>query len=194
MKTTRDRFKLYTQREKEVIERIRKLTELGAEIVKVNPAPDGATYDRVLVMPSGEVKLEIQITEAADFLLYGDVRLDFISAFAFLSDSPYRGKAAIKPVEIPGFLNSIAINRHGKLFQCEADSFAFWVTPPVDLLWLYSVEALQKNRTYFMYEYGIRINIKSADEGWQSSFVPVPMDDAILQSCGVKAFWGFENG
>lgn len=192
MKSTKDRFALYIEREKQVMERIRKYTELGAEVVKINPSPDGATYDRVLVMPTGEVKLEIQITEAGDFLLYSDVRLDLISAFTF-RPGRFVGMSNVKAVQIPAFLNSIEIHRHGKLFECEAETLAFWVTPPVDLLWLYSVEALQKQRRYFMYEYGIKINIKTGDERWESCFVPVPLTDSILQTCGVKAFWRFED-
>lgn len=183
----RDRFSEYIKREEEVMETIRQYTDLGAEIVKVNPAPGGATYDRLLVLPTGEVKLEIQITEPDDFQKYGDVRLDLISAFDFKEDSVYAGKTRIKPCNVNSFLWSITVHRNGKLYACLADTLAFYVPEPVKILWLYSVPELQKKRQYFLYNYGIMINKKDWGEDWESCFVPVPESDEILHTCGFSA-------
>lgn len=190
-KSTRDRFKEYIDREEEVMSIIQKYTALGAEIVKVNPAPDGETYDRVVVLPTREVKLEIQITEPDDFQKYGDVRLDLISAYLLSKGSPsdvhYAGKSRIKPCNTHSFLSGITVKRYGKLYLCEAETLAFYVPEPAKMLWLYSVAQLQKNRWYFVSKYGIMVNKKDAEETWESCFVAVPESDRILQSCGVKA-------
>ena len=187
MKRVRDRFRVYIKREAEVMAIIKRYTSLGAEITRITPAPDGETYDRVLVVPTGEVKLEIQITEAEDFQRYGDVRLDLISAFIFKPGSIYSERRRIGPFAVSSFLNSISVRRYGKLYNSEADTLAFYVPAPVSLLWLYSMPQLKISRSVFVSEYGIMINVKNGSESWQSCFVAVPVDDNTLQCCGVQA-------
>lgn len=187
MKSTRNRFDIYQAREEEVVRRIRELADLGADIVRINEAPDGETYDRIVCLKSGkELKLEIQITEAEAFQKYHDVRLDVLSAFRRNPRSMFASVGAVKGVRVHTFLQDVTVIRPGKLFESKAETLAFFVPPPVDILWLYSMSELQNKRDYFLVNYGIIINKKSGDEDWESCFVPVPAKDAILQSCRVR--------
>lgn len=187
MKSSKNRFDIYREREEEVVRRIREIKELGAQIVKVNEAPDGETYDRVIILkPDREWKVEIQITDPAAFQKYRDVRLDVLSAFRRAPGSAFASVGAVKGRMAGFFLDSVEVLRYGKLYESEAETLAFFVPPPVDILWLYSLKELQRRRTYFVMTYGVIINKKTKDENWESCFVPVPERDAILGSCRVR--------
>jgi len=170
--------------------KIKELADLGGEIVRVVPAPDGQTYDRVVVLRK-EIKVEIQITEPGDFLKYGDVRLDLVSAFQF-DDWTFRGRSYIEPFCVYTFLRSIQIMRPGKLYESKAETLAFYVPQPVDLLWLLNMSCLQKNRDTWIQKYGIYIN-KKRDEDWESCFVAVDSEDKCLDECGIKYQGDFED-
>lgn len=184
MKSTRERFRRYVELENMVMERIKELADLGGEIVRVTLGPDGATYDRVVILRK-KVKLEIQITEGVAFESYGDIRLDLISAFTFDVASPHLGSRYIRPDLFDDFLHSITVHRPGKLYECEADTLAYYITDPVDLLWLFAVNELQANRAYFINKYGVMINAK-VDESWESCFVPVSAEDEVLNKYGIR--------
>lgn len=184
--STRKRFEKYIGLEKVVVDKVLEITALGADITRVTKAADGETYDRVVVLKAGtEVKLEIQITEPDAWRRYEDVRLDLLSAFRHKEGSRFWGSTAIRPCSVAGFMDCIEVDRYGKLYECEADVLAFYVREPVDLLWLFSVSALQERRSYFLAEYGIKINRKSRDEKWESAFVTVHKTDIELDRCGV---------
>lgn len=185
--STRNRFRKYIELEKMVAEKVRELAEFGGEISRITPVEEGETYDRVVVLEAGkEIKLEIQITESLAWERYGDVRLDLLSAFSRPESAAFSSSLRIYPEEVDDFMESVKIDRSGKLFVCEAETLAFYVTKPTDLLWIFSVEALQRNREYFMKTYGIMINHKSRDETWESCFVAVHHTDEVLDKCGVK--------
>ena len=192
--STRKRFDKYIGLEKVVVDKVLEITALGADITRVTKAADGETYDHVVVLKAGtEIKLEVQITEPDAWRKYGDVRLDLLSAFHHKPGSPFLGSTAIKSCSVQRFFTSIEIDRPGKLYECEADVLAFYVRKPMDLLWLFNVPALQERRSYFLAEYGIRINRKSRDEKWESAFVAVHHSDVELDRCGVKYEQGGKN-
>lgn len=191
MRSTRDRFEKYIALEQEVMEKIGLLTQMGTDIVKVLPAPNRATYDRVLVMPGGSrTNLEIQITEAAAFEKYGDIRLDYISAFKYQGEK-YRGLRFIRGASATDFEESVEILRWGKLVESEADTLAFYV--PGRCLWLYSMGCLQAAAPYFALRYGLLINRKACEE-WQSCFIAVPCDDERLERCSVEVWRAGADG
>ncbi len=184
---TLDRFQKYIEMENMVAEKVRRLTDFGATISRITPAPGGLTYDRVVILESGtEIKLEIQITEPKGWLKYSDVRLDLLSAFRHSPESEYAESNTVSLENAGHFLNSVEVQRYGKLYESEADVLAFYVPEPVDLLWLFRMKKLQEMRAYFVRTYGIKINKKSKKEKWQSCFVPVHFDDLYLDSAGVK--------
>lgn len=150
--------------------------------------PEGnLSYDRVFIYDSCEIKVEIQITEGGAFSQYRDVRLDLISAFSFTPESLglVRGRT-VYGRDARQFVRTVDVQKWGKLYQSEADLLCLYVTRPVHLLWAYRMASLMNYRTYFMSVYGIRINRKSADEGWESCFVPVDFCDMHLRESGVR--------
>lgn len=184
---TRGRFRKYIEMEKLVAEKVRQLADLGGTITRIVPVAQGKLYDRIVVLEGGrEIKLEIQITESGAWKDFGDVRLDLISAFRWRPVGAAAKYLRIHPEEVPGFLSSIRVQRYGKLYECEAETLAFYVTKPTDLLWIFSMKSLQDNREYFVSRYGILINRKGRDETWQSCFVAVPKSDPALGRCGVQ--------
>lgn len=184
--STLSRFQKYIKLEEMVAEKVRLLADLGGTITRITQCEDGLTYDRIVIMESGtHIKLEIQITEAWAWEKYGDVRLDLLSAFQHKPGSRYAASRGVAPQDCGDFLKSVRVQRYGKLFVSEADVFAFYVTEPVDLLWIFRMTPLQEARSYFMQNYGIRINRKSEGENWQSCFVPVHKTDHVLDVNGV---------
>lgn len=191
--STRGRFRQYIELEEMVAERVTELADFAGQISRITPVEEGLFYDRVVVLEGGkEIKLEIQITEAKAWKYFGDVRLDLLSAFKRLPGSRFAGFQRIYPEEVDAFLESVRVQRLGKLYKSEADTLAFYVPEPVDLLWLFSMKALQNNVTYFTQKYGIMINRKSRDEVWESCFVAVKKTDPILDKCGVRYGAGAE--
>ena len=185
MKSTLDRFGKYAEMESVVVEKIRQSKTFGDEVLDIVSVPEGSLYDRIIVLPNEEIKLEIQITEARDFARYGDFRLDLISAFRCPVGSSFRNRRRIEPIEAERFLNEINVSRYGKMYECEAQKLVYYITEPMDLLWIFDVSELHKYRQYFIDKYGIMVNIKKG-ESWESCFVPVHNDDRILNKCGTE--------
>lgn len=185
MKSTRDRFPKYAKMESVVVEKIIQSRVFGDEVLDIISVPERSLYDRIIVLPHEKIKLEIQVTEAKDFARYGDIRLDLISTFRDPPGSSFRKRRRIEPMESERFLNGISVSRYGKMYECEAQKLAYYITKPMDLLWIFDILALQKKRQYFINQYGIMVNIKK-NESWESCFIPVPEDDCILNTCGKR--------
>ncbi len=185
--STKNRFPKFIKMEALVVERVRKLADMGGVISRVVPADGGALYDRLVILDSGqEIKLEIQITSPENWEKYKDLRLDLISAYRHKPDSRFIGKVGIAGTKAQEFLDSLTIERYGKLFSTDANVLAYYIPAPADLLWIFNMRALQQRAVYFYEKYGIRENVKSDDEDWESCFVPVPEDDIELVNCGVR--------
>ena len=165
--------------------------------------PENTSYHDYLakLRHGGQIALEIQITnygrhDGEGFRRYGDVRLDLISAFEASSkecQAKYHLKNGVwkslqNASELAAFEKVCAIQRWGKLKTCDAELFVFAVVKrrnQCGLIHLYDNAQLKHHATYFVDRYGVKINHKQG-EGWGSAFVPVPVDDSVLQSCRIK--------
>lgn len=195
MQSTKERFAEYQALEASVLEKVRQLADLGGRVTRISPTEQGALYDATVILEAGEeVKLEVQITEAAGFQQYGDVRLDLLSAYSYKTGilTPEIKEAIawryIPPEFVDKFLESLVIARRGKLYDCEADLLAYAIMSPINKIWLFRMDCLKANRQQFLYTHGIRIN-KKVEEAWESAFIAVPAKDDRLNSCCVLLDW-----
>jgi len=185
--TTRERFIKYVDMEKDIIKRLKRLLDPFGEVVRLLPAPDRETYDRILLF-NGETKLEIQFCDGEAFGKYHDIRLDYISAFAYKNVLKYpieKSRHTIQPREVGAFLESIDILRWGKIKQSEADTLAIYIGEPECIFYLVSMSELQSEKrvNYFLQEYGLCINHKKGED-WQSAFIAVDYEDPVLRDIG----------
>lgn len=183
MNSTTTRFGIYVGREKEVADMVDALFAVYGEVSRILPSPN-RTYDRILLL-GGRVKLEIQITESADFERYGDIRLDLVSAFNLPQDCVFHNKHRIDTGYANRFLESIEIRQAGKLYSSPADTLVYYITEPTDMLCLYSMSKLQENLHYWLAHFPIMVNNKIGEE-WCSCFIPVPIDNERLEECGYR--------
>jgi len=184
------RFKTYKEKERNVTELIlanmhNSLFPDGTPVSIVEPT-ENLSYDRIFIYHDYEIKVEIQITESHDFKIYGDVRLDLVSAFSFTPSSMgFVEGSTVIGTKARQFVKSLNIQKLGKLYSSKADLLCFYVTRPLHILWAYRMAELMSYRTYFMCIYGIKINQKSEDENWQSCFVPVCFYDKYIMRSGM---------
>lgn len=181
--STKERFREFSGREAEIAKRLTDLLSPFGDVTRLVEVPERKTYDRILLF-NGETKLEIQYCDGAAFGKYGDLRLDYISAFNYLPGIK-PSSSWIAPSEVEKFLASINVLRWGKLKESEADTLVIFIGAPVCIFYLVSMKELQKEKRlkYFLDTYGLLIN-KKKNENWQSAFIAVDYEDSVLCDMG----------
>lgn len=187
--STKERFGKYVEMEDDIVKRLKRLLDPFGEVTRIREAPDRKTYDRLLLF-SGTTKLEIQFCDGEAFGKYGDIRLDYISAFKYneiLRHPIKKSWRRIEPHNIEAFMGSIEILRWGKIKVSEADTLSIYIGAPECRFYLVSMRELQKAETvdYLLQEYGININHKKR-ENWDSAFIPVDYSDPVLRDIGTE--------
>jgi hypothetical protein len=138
---------------------------------------------------------EFLIAESRDFKREKGIRLDYISAFTFppLLDEPWgqtdvNGKPkffSLKPSALLDFINRIDLIQKGKLFSSDADIFVFYVTPPADLVRVYSTSKLKANVVQIEKKISLLLD-KNTTEDWQSAYYLIPPNHPLLRKCEIK--------
>ena len=104
------------------------------EVKKYDNADDG---DVVVVLPDGrEVIIEIKEEEYKRFSNYGDLGIDYISAFQFKQGvNSFAWKTQHKPEDLAAFKQVIDMSKYykeGKVFYSKSDLWLFFVMTPND--------------------------------------------------------------
>jgi len=136
--------------------------------------------------------VEIQYSNRYDFKKYGDIRLDYVSAYI-----PYIKIHGLKKFNEMIKNKTINVERWGKLKECDADVLIYVICEydkitktykNIDEVLIFSIEKLQNNLNYWENEYGKRLKTNNKqNEEWGSAFIPVPADDNILQQCRITS-------
>lgn len=120
-----------TDREVEIVKRIFDLHNIKyQDIQKYDIANDG---DVLVVLDDGrDILIEVKEESFARFPRYGDLGIDFISAFYFNNPSDeYGWKGSPKqPGRLQEFLSAITVKKAGKLKYSKSDLWLFFVENP----------------------------------------------------------------
>lgn len=183
--TTKNRFVKYVDMEEDISNRLKKMLAPFGDVVRLIEVPERKTYDRLMLF-NGETKLEIQFCDGEAFGKYGDIRLDYISAFKY-RDAVRASTSWISPGYIEAFMQSIEVLTWGKMKRSEADTLAIYIGEPECIFYLVSMRELQKKErvNYFLQQYGININRKKGED-WESAFIAVDYEDPVLREIGTE--------
>ena len=182
MTSTGQRFDQYSPREPEVFERFLDSFDKkpGWEGIKETlaiyvPHPDGIEdYDIRCETERGYITFDIQ--ESQDFSKYGDVRIDYVSAFRPVG---YRTRS-LAQFKRDLAAQKVAVEIWGKVVDPKADFLVYEFSNGETWWQIYDLRALNKALPELERIGQFLTNIKYG-ESWGSAFLAVPEKHEILQ-------------
>jgi len=186
---TRNRFCKFIPNEEEVWNRFlasydqkQGFVGIKSEFENYEMHPDGEKdYD--LIVNHVRIAITVDIQESRDFDKYGDLRLDYISAYL-----PNTKFYTLKDFNRAKRAGNVTVEQWGKIVEPKADYLVVEFRDSNGQLHLpdshrvYSLSLLHDHLSYWESLKQFKTNTKTQGESWGSAFIPVRRDNPTLRS------------
>jgi hypothetical protein len=130
------------------------------------------------------LSVELQQRTLSEFMKYRQIAIDYVSSYM-----PYIRYSRLSDFKNDVETGRIKILKKGKLLESKARALVFYnydeVSDRIGNIYLYDLQALNRDKNLVEQKGDFRTNIKSKDENWGSAFIA--LCPTLMEHCRIKS-------